>query len=53
DLAIVFAPNMSVGVNLCFDLLAKAAAVFGGDSDIEITEAHHRFKKDAPSGTAV
>ena len=53
DLAIVFAPNMSVGVNLCFDLLAKAAAVFGGDSDIEITEAHHRFKRDAPSGTAV
>ena len=53
DLAIVFAPNMSVGVNLCFDLLAKAAAVLGDDADIEITEAHHRFKKDAPSGTAV
>lgn len=51
--AIVFAPNMSVGVNLCFKLLELAAKVIGEESDIEIIEAHHRFKKDAPSGTAL
>ena len=51
--AIVFAPNMSVGVNLCFKLLELAARVIGEDSDIEIVEAHHRHKKDAPSGTAL
>ena len=50
---IVFAPNMSVGVNLCFDLLEQAARVMGDEVDIEITEAHHRYKKDAPSGTAL
>jgi len=48
----VMAPNMSVGVNLLFRLAAEAAAVLGDDYDIEIIEAHHRFKKDAPSGTA-
>jgi len=51
--AIVMAPNMSVGVNLCFKLLELAAKVIGEDSDIEIVEAHHRHKKDAPSGTAL
>lgn len=51
--ALVFAPNMSIGVNLCFKLLAEAARVLGEDSDIEIIEAHHRHKKDAPSGTAL
>lgn len=51
--AIVFAPNMSVGVNLCFKLLDVAARILGDDSDIEIIEAHHRHKKDAPSGTAL
>ena len=50
---VVFAPNMSVGVNLCFRLLELAAQVIGADSDIEIIEAHHRHKKDAPSGTAL
>ncbi len=50
---IVFAPNMSVGVNLCFKLLETAARVLGEDADIEIVEAHHRHKKDAPSGTAL
>ena len=50
---IVFAPNMSVGVNLCFNLLEHAARVMGDEVDIEITEAHHRYKKDAPSGTAL
>lgn len=53
DIAIVFAPNMSVGVNLCFRLLEIAAQVLGDDSDIEIIEAHHRHKVDAPSGTAL
>jgi len=53
DMAIVFAPNMSVGVNLCFKLLDVAARVMGADADIEIIEAHHRHKVDAPSGTAL
>lgn len=48
----VIAPNMSVGVNVLFMLAEKTAAVLGEDYDIEITETHHRFKKDAPSGTA-
>lgn len=53
DIALVFAPNMSVGVNLCFKLLDVAARVMGDDADIEIIEAHHRHKVDAPSGTAI
>ncbi|RTZ76679.1 MAG: 4-hydroxy-tetrahydrodipicolinate reductase [Gammaproteobacteria bacterium] len=53
EIAIVFAPNMSVGVNLCFKLLDIAARVMGEESDIEIIEAHHRHKVDAPSGTAI
>ncbi|MDH5649450.1 MAG: 4-hydroxy-tetrahydrodipicolinate reductase [Gammaproteobacteria bacterium] len=53
DTAIVFAPNMSVGVNLCFRLLELAADVLGQEVDIEILEAHHRHKVDAPSGTAL
>ncbi|MDS4058286.1 MAG: 4-hydroxy-tetrahydrodipicolinate reductase, partial [Candidatus Contendobacter sp.] len=50
---IVFAPNMSVGVNLCFKLLELTARVLGDGMDIEIIEAHHRHKVDAPSGTAL
>lgn len=50
---IVFAPNMSVGVNLCFKLLELAARTLGDSVDIEILEAHHRHKADAPSGTAL
>lgn len=50
---ILQAPNMSLGVNLLFTLAARAAARLGPDYDIEILEAHHRFKKDAPSGTAM
>lgn len=50
---IVFAPNMSVGVNLCLKLLEVAARVLGEDVDVEIVEAHHRHKLDAPSGTAL
>ncbi len=53
DTALVYAPNMSVGVNLCFKLLELAARVMGDDVDIEIVEAHHRHKVDAPSGTAL
>jgi 4-hydroxy-tetrahydrodipicolinate reductase len=53
DTALVYAPNMSVGVNLCFKLLEMAARVMGDDCDIEIIEAHHRHKVDAPSGTAL
>ena len=52
-IAIVFAPNMSVGVNLCLKLLDIAAKVLGDSVDIEIIEAHHRHKIDAPSGTAL
>jgi len=53
DIALVFAPNMSVGVNLCLKLLQTAAAIFSEDYDIEVIEAHHRHKVDAPSGTAL
>lgn len=53
DIPIVHAPNMSVGVNLCFTLLDVAARALGDSVDIEIIEAHHRNKVDAPSGTAV
>ncbi len=51
--AIMFAPNMSVGVNLCFKLLEIAAKVLGDEVDIEVLEAHHRHKVDSPSGTAL
>ena len=50
---VVLAPNTSVGVNLMFKLLEVTAKAIGDYTDIEIFEAHHRFKKDAPSGTAV
>lgn len=51
--AICMASNFSTGVNLCFRLAALAAEVLGDEVDIEITEAHHRHKVDAPSGTAL
>jgi 4-hydroxy-tetrahydrodipicolinate reductase len=53
DIAIVMAPNMSVGVNVMMKLLAMAAKSFSEGYDIEIIEAHHRHKVDAPSGTAL
>jgi 4-hydroxy-tetrahydrodipicolinate reductase len=53
QIPIVFAANFSVGVNLCLKLLDTAARVLGDDVDIEIVEAHHRHKVDAPSGTAL
>ena len=53
DIAIVMAPNMSVGVNVTLKLLEMAAVALATDYDIEIIEAHHRHKVDAPSGTAL
>lgn len=53
DVAIVFAPNMSVGVTLLINLVQAAAKVLDQGYDVEIIEAHHRFKVDAPSGTAL
>ena len=53
QVATILAPNMSVGVNLSLKLLDMAARVLGDDVDIEIVEAHHRHKVDAPSGTAL
>jgi 4-hydroxy-tetrahydrodipicolinate reductase len=50
--AVLLSPNMSVGVNVAFRVLALMAKTLGDDYDVEITEIHHRMKKDAPSGTA-
>lgn len=50
---VLFSPNMSIGVNLMFRLVAEAARVLGDTVDVEVIEAHHRHKIDAPSGTAV
>ncbi|MBJ7552874.1 4-hydroxy-tetrahydrodipicolinate reductase [Marinomonas spartinae] len=51
--SVVFAPNMSIGVNLTLKLLSTAAKILGDDYDVEIVEAHHRHKVDSPSGTAL
>jgi 4-hydroxy-tetrahydrodipicolinate reductase len=53
EIPAVLAPNMSVGVNVCFKVLADIARILGDEFDVEIVEAHHRLKKDAPSGTAI
>jgi len=50
---IVWAPNMSTGVNLLFSFAERAASILGFDYDVEIVETHHKHKKDAPSGTAL
>lgn len=50
---IVWAPNMSLGVNLLLELVRRSASILGDDYDAEIVEMHHRLKKDAPSGTAI
>ena len=50
---VVFAPNMSIGVNVTLKLLEMAATILGDDYDVEIIEAHHRHKVDSPSGTAL
>jgi len=51
--AIMLAPNMSVAVNVAYQALTLIARALGDDYDVEVTEIHHRFKKDAPSGTAL
>jgi len=53
SIPVVFAPNMSVGVNVCFKLLKDMARTLGEGFDVEIVELHHNKKKDSPSGTAV
>ncbi|HZZ42333.1 MAG TPA: 4-hydroxy-tetrahydrodipicolinate reductase [Tepidisphaeraceae bacterium] len=53
EIPVLQAPNMSLGVNLLFKIAAQVAKTLGDDYDIEIVEAHHRLKKDAPSGTAM
>lgn len=53
QIPVVMAANFSVGVNVCLQLLRDAAAALGDDYDVEIIEAHHRHKVDAPSGTAL
>lgn len=53
DVAVFFSGNMSLGINLLMELARKAAAVLGGDFDVEIIEKHHNQKLDAPSGTAL
>jgi 4-hydroxy-tetrahydrodipicolinate reductase len=53
EIPIVLAPNMAVGVNALFSLAATVASILGDDYDVEIIEAHHRHKVDAPSGTAL
>lgn len=53
EIPCVFSPNMSIGINLICKLIGEMAKTLGDDYDIEIIEAHHRLKKDAPSGTAL
>jgi len=53
DTPLLVSPNMSVGVNVAFRVLADMARMLGDEYDVEIVETHHRFKKDAPSGTAL
>ena len=53
DIPILQAPNMSLGVNVLFRIATEVARMLGDGYDIEIIEAHHRFKQDAPSGTAI
>ena len=53
DIPILQAPNMSLGVNVLFKIAGEVARMLGDDYDVEIVEGHHRFKTDAPSGTAL
>ncbi len=53
EIPILYATNMSIGMNVLFSLVGKIALLLGDEYDIEIVEQHHRFKKDAPSGTAL
>lgn len=53
DIGVVFSPNMSIGMNLMFDLVDRATRILKDNFDIEVMEMHHKWKKDAPSGTAL
>jgi 4-hydroxy-tetrahydrodipicolinate reductase len=53
NIPVVFAPNMSIGINVLLQVLGQVATMLGDDYDVEIIEAHHRHKVDAPSGTAL
>jgi len=53
QIAVIYGTNMSVGMNVLFNVVGKVAAMLGDHYDIEIVEQHHRFKKDAPSGSAL
>ncbi|HER34783.1 MAG TPA: 4-hydroxy-tetrahydrodipicolinate reductase, partial [Halothiobacillaceae bacterium] len=53
EIPVVFAPNMSIGINVLLQVLGQVATMLGDDYDVEIIEAHHRHKVDAPSGTAL
>jgi 4-hydroxy-tetrahydrodipicolinate reductase len=53
EIPVIYGTNMSVGMNVLFSLAGKTAAMLGDDYDIEIVEQHHKFKKDAPSGSAL
>ena len=53
DIPVVFAPNMSIGINVLLQVLGQVATMLGDDYDVEVIEAHHRHKVDAPSGTAL
>lgn len=53
QIPVVWAPNMSLGVNLLLELVRRSASILGPEYDVEIVEMHHRLKKDAPSGTAL
>jgi 4-hydroxy-tetrahydrodipicolinate reductase len=53
EIAVIYGTNMSIGMNVLFNLVGKSASMLGEDYDIEIVEQHHRFKKDAPSGSAL
>ena len=53
DIPVVISPNMSIGMNLMFDIVEKVAKILKDDYDVEIVEMHHKWKKDAPSGTAL
>jgi 4-hydroxy-tetrahydrodipicolinate reductase len=53
EIPVVFAPNMSIGINVLLQVLGQVATMLGDDYDVEIVEAHHRHKVDAPSGTAL
>ena len=53
EIPIIYGTNMSVGMNVLFNVVGRVASMLGDDYDIEIIEQHHRFKKDAPSGSAI